>query len=115
MFIKHTEDYRNKTVPQALYAAMGEFVQAGFKDGSIIDTAGLKPTNFATRVSLRSGKVKVTDGPFSESKEIIGGYALINAKSDTDAVDLAKKFMDLHREHWPEFEGDCEVRPLEDH
>jgi hypothetical protein len=65
-------------------------------------------------VKLKGGKISVVDGPFTESKEIIGGYALLNALSDAAAMDLAHQFMDLHRVHWPEFDGECEVRPLED-
>src|SRR5437762_3023351 len=113
MFIKHSEDYRNKEIPKGLNEAMGEFVGAGFKSGAVVDTAGLQPTAAGSRVRLSKGKIKVTDGPFTESKEIIGGYALIEAKSKEEAMDLATKFMDLHRVHWPEFEGECEVRPLE--
>ena len=77
MLIKHTEDYRNKEVPAGLYEAMGEFVGAGLKSGAIIDTAGLKPTRDGSRVRLSGRKMTVTDGPFTETKEIIGGYALM--------------------------------------
>jgi hypothetical protein len=114
MFIKHTEDYRNKTVPAGLYEAMGEFVGAGFKSGVLIDTAGLKPTSDGTRVRLRNRAITVTDGPFVESKEIVGGYALMELKSRDEALAYARQFMELHLKHWPEFEGECEVRPLED-
>ncbi len=113
MFIKHTEDYRNKTVPAGLYEAMGAFVGDAMKRGVIIDTAGLQPTSAGTRVSLRGGQILTTDGPFIESKEIIGGYALVEAKSKQEALDLPRRFMELHRTHWPEFEGACDVRPLE--
>ena len=113
MFIKHTEDYRNRTVPAKLYEAMGEFVGEAMKKGQIVDTAGLQPTSAGMRVSLRKGKLLVTDGPFTESKEIVGGYAIVNAKSRHEALELAREFMELHRVHWPEFEGECEVRPLE--
>ncbi len=115
MFIKHTEDYRNKTVPASLYDAMGEFVQEGFKSGKLIDTAGLKPTSDASRVRLSNRTITVTDGPFTESKEIVGGYALMELASKEEALEFARRFMELHRQHWPEFEGECEVRPLEDH
>lgn len=113
MFIKHTEDYRNKPAPAGLYEAMDEFVGAATKSGAIVDTAGLQPTSEGSKVRLKGGKITVTDGPFTESKEIVGGYALIDAKSKEEALELARKFMDLHRVHWPEFEGECEVRPLE--
>ena len=113
MFIIHTEDYRNQTPPQALYDAMGEFVQENLKSGVLVDTAGLQPTSAGHRVRLSKGKIRVTDGPFTEAKEVVGGYAIVEAKSDEHALEVATKFMDLHRVHWPEFEGTCEVRPLE--
>ena len=114
MFIKHTEDYRNEQVPAGLYEAMGEFVGAGMKSGAIIDTAGLKPTSDGTRIRLSGRKITVIDGPFVESKEIVGGYALMEMKSREEALEYARKFMDIHLEYWPEFEGECEVRPVED-
>ena len=113
MFIKHTEDYRNKKVPAGLYEAMGKFVEEGFKSGVLKDTAGLEPTSKGKRVVLRGGKLKTVDGPFTESKEIVGGYALVDVKSPQHAEELATQFMDLHRTYWPEFEGECEVRALE--
>ena len=85
MFIKHTEDYRNKTVPPSLYEAMGEFVQEGFKSGKLIDTAGLKPTSDASKVRLSNRKITVTDGPFAESKEYLGGFCIIEV-ADLDAA-----------------------------
>ena len=114
MLIKHTEDYRNQEIPAGLNEAMGEFVGTGFKTGAIIDTAGLKPTAEGSRIGLRGRKITVTDGPFTETKEIIGGYALMEMKSRAEALEYARKFMELHLQHWPEFEGECEVRPLED-
>lgn len=113
MFIKHTEDYRMEEVPQSLFAAMGEFVEESFKNGLLIDTAGLQPTAKGKRVRLAGGKITVIDGPFAESKEVVGGYALVEAKSNDEALALATRFMDLHRVHWPAFQGECEVRPLE--
>jgi len=113
MFIKHTEDYRMEEVPQSLFAAMGEFVGEAMKNGSIVDTAGLEPTAKGKKVRLAGGKLSVIDGPFTESKEVVGGYAIVNAKSDEEALALATRFMDLHRIHWPKFTGECEVRRLE--
>ena len=113
MFIKHAENFRMEDVPQALFDAMGKFVDESMKNGSLIDTAGLRPTADGTRVQLSRGKITVMDGPFTEAKEVVGGYALIEAKSKEEAVELAKRFMDLHRENWPAFEGACEVRAVE--
>jgi hypothetical protein len=114
MFVKHPEDYRDQKPPQALMDAMGVFVGEAMKNGVMLDGAGLKPLAHATRVRLSRGKLTTTDGPFSEAKEVIGGYAIVEAKSKEDAVDIATKFMELHRIHWPEFEGESEVRPFED-
>ena len=113
MFIKHKENFKMEDVPQALFAAMGEFVEESIKNGSIIDTAGLQPTAKGKRIRLAGGKLTVIDGPFTETKEVVGGYALVEAKSNDEALALANRFMDLHRIHWPAFEGECEVRPLE--
>jgi hypothetical protein len=114
MFIKHPGDYDMGNVPPALFEAMGAFVQGEIEKGRFIDGAGLKPLSKATRVSLANGKITVTDGPFSEAKEVIGGYSLIEAKSHEEAIDIAREFMELHRVHWPDFVGESEVRPLED-
>jgi hypothetical protein len=114
MLIKHTEGYRNQQIPQGLMDAMGKFVEEGFKSGVLKDTAGLKPTADAFRIRQSGGKLQATDGPFAETKEVVGGFALIDVKSDDEAREVARQFMELHRIHWPEFEGECEARPLED-
>jgi hypothetical protein len=62
---------------------------------------------------LESGTLTTTDGPFSESKEVIGGWAILQADSKPEILRLTSEFMALHRAHWPEFEGVCEVRPIE--
>jgi hypothetical protein len=113
MFIKHTENFRMEDVPQSLFAAMGEFVGEAMKNGTLIDTGGLQRSDKGKRVRLSGGKITVTDGPFVETKEVIGGYAMIEAKSDQEALSMATRFMELHKIHWPTFEGECEVRPLE--
>jgi hypothetical protein len=74
----------------------------------------LQPTAKGKRVRLAGGKITVIDGPFTETKEVVGGYALVEAKTYDEAMVLATRFMDLHRIHWPAFQGECEVRPLED-
>jgi hypothetical protein len=94
--------------------AMGRFVEQSFKSGVLKDTAGLKPTSEGFRVRLSKNQLKVTDGPFTESKEVVGGYALVELPSRKEALEMARQFMELHRVHWPGFEGESEVRPLED-
>jgi hypothetical protein len=114
MLIKHSESYQGKPIPQALMDAMGEFVAESFKSGVLKDTAGLKPTAEGFRVRSSGGQLKSTDGPFTEAKEVVGGFALVEVSSKEEARELARQFMELHRVHWPAFEGECEVRPLED-
>ena len=114
MFIKHTEDYRNEDVPPSLFEEMGKFIEETSKSGNFVSGAGLQPSSAGARVRLKKGAVTVTDGPFVESKEIIGGYAIMDAKSRDEALTLARRFMELHRTHWPAFEGECEVRPFEE-
>ncbi len=114
MFIKHTEDYRNVQVPASLYEEMGKFIEETTKSGNFITGAGLQPSSTGTRVRLSSGKITVMDGPFAESKEIVGGYAIMDAKSREEALSLARRFMEIHLKHWPTFEGECEMRPLEE-
>jgi len=114
MFVKHTEDYRNADVPASLYEEMGKFVEEATKNGNFVSGAGLQPTSAGTRVRLSKGKITVMDGPFTESKEIVGGYSIIDAKTHEEALDLARRFMEIHLKHWPTFEGECEMRPLEE-
>ena len=114
MFIKHTESSRGEPIPQALMDAMGEFVTEGFKSGVLKDTAGLKPTAEGFRLRSSRGQLTMTDGPFTESKEVVGGYALVEVASREEAEKIAWEFMELHRVHWPSFECESEVRPLED-
>jgi hypothetical protein len=113
-FIRHSESYRESPPPAALMEAMGKFVEKSFKDGTLVDTGGLLPSKDGARVRLAKGKITVIDGPFTESKEVIGGWAIVNADSKADAIRIATEFMELHRKHWPGFEGESEVRPMFD-
>ena len=114
MMIKHAESKTPIQPPQALMDAMGPFVEEGFKQGWLKDTAGLKRTSEATRIRSKGGKLTVTDGPFTESKEIVGGFAIVETKTREEAMDIATKFMEMHRVHAPDFECESEVRPFED-
>src|SRR5579883_1255204 len=105
-FIRHSESYRQTPPPPALMEAMGKFVEQSRRDGTLVDTGGLLPSKDGVRVRLAGGKITVTDGPFSESKEIIGGWAILNARTKDEAIRLATEFMELHRKHWPAFEGE---------
>ena len=113
-FIRSSEKYQATPPPPALMEAMGHFVQKALADGVLISTGGLLPSRDGLRLRLAGGKLTVTDGPFTESKEVIGGWAILNANTRAEAVRIATEFMELHRKHWPEFDCESEVRPIFD-
>src|SRR6185437_6261137 len=113
-FIRHSESYRQSGPPAALMEAMGKFVEKSLKDGSLVDTGGLLASKDGFKIRLANGKITVTDGPFTEAKEIIGGWAILQAPTREEAVRISREFMELHRKHWPDFEGESEVRPMFD-
>ena len=111
-FIRHSEKYRQAGPPAALMQAMDKFVGDSMKNGTFVDGGGFKESKEGFRVRLANGKLSVTDGPFTESKEVIGGWAIIKADTREQALAIAREFMELHRKHWPGFEGESEVRPM---
>jgi hypothetical protein len=113
-FIRHSEKYRESGPPPALMNAMGKFIEKTMKDGVLVDTGGLLPSKDGVRVRLANGTITVTDGPFVESKEVIGGWAILKTDSKVEAIRIATEFMELHQKHWPGFEGESEVRPMFD-
>jgi hypothetical protein len=95
---------------EKLMADMGQLITEMTADGTLLDTAGLRPTSEGKRVRLSKGRQTVSDGPFTESKEVIGGYALLKADSMEHALQLTKRFLDVHGDEW---EVECEVRQLD--
>ena len=114
VFIRHAESFREAGPPAALMDAMDRFVQKSLQDGSLVDTGGLLPSKEGFRIRLAQGAISMTDGPFIETKEVIGGWAILNADSKVEALRIAQDFMELHRKYWPQFEGEAEVRPMFD-
>jgi len=94
---------------EKLMADMGRLITEMTADGTLLDTAGLRPTSEGKRVRLTCGKQSVSDGPFTESKEVIGGYALLKADSMAHALQLTKRFLDVHGDDW---EVECELRQI---
>ncbi len=87
------------TPPAALMQAMGPHMEEAVKSGALISTAGLKPPAEGTLVRAQGGRIAVVDGPFAESKELIGGYAVMEAPSMAAAIELARSFVNLHVEN----------------
>ncbi|TQJ89418.1 YciI family protein [Streptomyces sp. SLBN-31] len=92
-----------------LMQRMGELIEEVTKAGVMLDTAGLTPSAQGARVRWEGGQISVTDGPFTESKEVIGGYALMQCKDRAEALEWAKKFLKVHEEYWT---VTCEVREI---
>ena len=95
---------------ERLMREMGALMEETIRDGSLVRTAGLRPTKEGVRVRSNHGKITVTDGPFTETTEVIGGYAIIEAPSMTEALVLTKRFLAVHGDEW---NLECEVRPLD--
>jgi hypothetical protein len=87
-------------------AKMGKLIEEGMKAGSLLAVEGCLPSATGARMRLSNGKLTVTDGPFTESKEVIGGLALLQANSKEEALELVKEF--LHTAG----DGECELRQL---
>ena len=112
-FVRSSEKYRNAQPPAAMMEAMGQLIEKYTKQGALVDTGGLAPSREGFRMRLANGHLTTTDGPFAESKEIIGGWAILKADTKAEILRLTTEFLELHRNYWPEFEGECEVRPIE--
>ena len=108
------ESLRDIQPPPALFEAMGRLMEETTKDGTLLDTGGLMPSSAGARVSVQGGQLTVVDGPFAEGREVVGGWAFMQARSKAEAVEQARRFMQIHIDHWPDFEGTCEVRQVED-
>jgi hypothetical protein len=110
MIVKHKEGFGFP--PKELMDAITRLSEEDVKTGTFLGSGGLKPTDTGARVRLSNGKIAVMDGPFVEAKEIIGGYAQFELKSKEEAVQSAVKFMELHKQYWPGWEGETEVRQM---
>ena len=109
--VKHSE--KPFGVPPSLYEAMNQLNEDAAKDGCVkVGQGGLLPTTEGVRIRLDGGKISVTDGPFAEAKEVIGGFAIFEAASKADMLKWSRRFMELHREHMPGWDGECEVRQM---
>ena len=98
--------------PKALMDEIAKISQEAAQSGKMVGGGGLAPTALGARVRIEGGKIKVIDGPFTEAKEILGGYAQFELSSKEEAIEAAVKFMELHRIHWPGWEGETEIRQM---
>jgi hypothetical protein len=98
--------------PKELMEAIEKIAEEATKAGEMIESGGLASTATGTRVRLSGGKLNVTDGPFTEAKEVFGGYAVFELKSKKEAIERTVRFMELHKQHWPGWEGVTEIRQV---
>ena len=99
--------------PKRLMEAIAKVDNEATRDGVLVQTGGLLPSSMGTRIRLSGGRVTVTDGPFTEAKEVIGGYGIFEVTSKQEAIEWASRFMQLHQEHWG-CEGEFEIRQMFD-
>jgi len=95
---------------ERLMNEMGKLMDEEFKAGTLVRTAGLRPTSEGVRVRSNHGELSRTDGPFTETKEVIGGYAILEAESMDEAIESVKRFLAVHGDEWA---LTCEIRPLD--
>jgi hypothetical protein len=98
--------------PKELMEAIARLSEDAAKTGTLLQSGGLAPTAQSTRVRVSGGQIQVIDGPFTEAKEVIGGYAQFELSSKEEALRGAMEFMELHRKYWPEWEGETEIRQI---
>ena len=96
---------------EQLMSEMGQLIEELTRTGQLVSTAGLRPTSEGVRVRLhRGGRLALLDGPFTETKEVIGGYAVLEAQSKAEAVELTRRFLKVHGTDW---DIECELRQLD--
>ena len=110
MMVKSAENVA--APPQELMEAIARLSTQETKEGKLVASGGLAPTAMSSRVRLSAGRLAVLDGPFTEAKEVVGGYAVMEFNSREAAVQSAVEFMELHKKHWPGWEGETEVRQI---
>ncbi|HEV3419105.1 MAG TPA: YciI family protein [Candidatus Acidoferrum sp.] len=110
MLVKSAEN--SGPPPKELLEAIAKLGEDASKAGNMIETGGLAPSAMSSRVRLAKGKITALDGPFAETKELVGGYAIFEFKSKQEAIESTLYFMELHRKYWPTWEGETEIRQI---
>ena len=116
MIVKADPSYEAGGPPNpALLAAIGKLSEEMTNAGVLLQSGGLLPSSKGARVRASGGEMTVTDGPFAETKELVGGFAILEAGSKDEAIRLGKKFMQVHVDVLGQaYEGTLEIRPMFD-
>ena len=104
------DEHTGQVPSEQLMQDMGKLMEEMTREGTLVRTAGLRPSAEGRRVRLHKGQLSTIDGPFSETKEVIGGFAILEAPSMQAAVELTERFLRVHSDAW---EIECEVRQLD--
>jgi len=110
MMIKSSEN--QGPLPKAVLDALNKASAEDPKPDRMIATGALYPTAASTRVRVSQGQLSVIDGPFTETREVVGGYAIMEFDTKEEALESTRGFMDLYRKHWPGWEGETELRQI---
>ncbi len=110
MFIIHSAS--ETAPPPELIDAMHQLAAEEVAAGRMIYDGGLMPASLGLQVRLKSGRLVVLDGPFAETKEVIGGFAIFELPDMAAAEASARQFLGLHQRHAPAWEGVCEIRQI---
>lgn len=116
MIVKATKDSEAGCVPNPeLMAAVAKMADEANKRGIMVTAGGLQPSSSGARVRVSGGKTTLIDGPFTETKELVGGYAIFDLESKEEAIQMGTRFMQVHADILgPSYEGELEIRPLMD-
>lgn len=110
MMVKSSEN--SGSPPKEMMEAIAKMSEEGQNSGKMIASGGLAPTAASTRVRVSQGGLSVTDGPFAETREVVGGYAIMEFATRAEAIESTREFMELHRKYWPGWEGETEIRQM---
>jgi len=110
-FVKSREDYGMP--PPALMDAITQLGIESTKKGVLVSTGGLMPTAAGATIRLSAdGAMAVKDGPFAESREVVGGWAVYDCPSKAEAIQYCRDFLAVHHTHWKGWEGEVELRQI---
>ncbi|WP_296603098.1 YciI family protein [Nocardioides sp.] len=109
-FVKMAEGLEDP--PLALQEAMAKEMDQAIAAGTMLEAGGLSGMRDSTEIHLRSGTITQVDGPYAEGKEVAGGYAITEVRSHEEAVEGARRVLELHQQYWPGWEGSVEIRQM---
>lgn len=110
VFVKMAPDVGE--APPALFEAMDAEIAQAFAAGTIIAGGGLGGPEQVVELRLAGGAITSTDGPYAEAKEIVGGFSIVEARTQEEAVEGARRVLELHQQYWPGWSGAVEIRPI---